>query len=126
LGSKRRRIVSTFKGDYGTGNGSATGSIRAVTYSVAEIDVVARQPGSGLEHPRVEYCPGMLLKQVWPQEGREEIAVIVELVVIDDEEDVLVVVVWGKDFALLVVVMEDEDWVVEEVVLEEREQQLPN
>lgn len=68
----------------------------------------------------------MLLEQVWPQEGREEIAVIVELVVIDDEEDVLVVVVWGKDFVLLVVVMEDEDWVVEEGVLEEREQQLPN
>ena len=68
----------------------------------------------------------MLLKPVWPQEGREEIAVIVELVVIDDEEDVLVVVVWGKDFVLLVVVMEDEDWIVEEVVLEERELQLPN
>ena len=45
LGGKRRRTVSTFKGDYGTGNGSATDSIRAVTYSVAEIDVIAETAG---------------------------------------------------------------------------------
>jgi hypothetical protein len=66
-----------------------------------------------------------LLKQVWPQEGRDEIAGTVELVAIRDDEDVLVVV-GGKDFILLVVVMKDEDWVVEEVVLEERELQLQN
>jgi hypothetical protein len=68
----------------------------------------------------------MLLKQVWPQEGREEIPVIVELVVVEDGEDGLVVIVVDEDFELLVMVVDSEYLVVEDVVVEERELQLPN
>lgn len=42
MGGRRGRTVSTFEGYYGTGDGSATGSIGAVANTVAEIDVVAK------------------------------------------------------------------------------------
>lgn len=37
-----------------------------------------RQPGSADEQPRAEYCANMLLKHVWPQAGKSEIAVGVD------------------------------------------------
>lgn len=51
-----------------------------------------------MAQPREEYWPSMLLKQVWPQEGREARPVVVELADVE---------------------LEDIDLIVEEVVLEE-------
>lgn len=123
---KRRRTVYAFESYYGAGNSSATDSIRAVSDTVAEIDVGAETGWIWGGTSESGVWASMSLKQIWPQEGREEIAVIVELVVVEDEEDGLVVIVVDEDFELLVVVVDDEDLVVEDAVVEEREPQLPN
>lgn len=41
-----------------------------------------RQAGSAVAHPRLEYCPSMLLKHVWPQDGRDATPVAVGVAVV--------------------------------------------
>lgn len=42
-----------------------------------------RHAGPAVAYPRLEYCPSILLKHVWPQEGRASIPVVVELEVVN-------------------------------------------
>jgi hypothetical protein len=52
--------------------------------------LLQRQYASGVEHPREENCASILLKQVWPQEGREPRPVVVVLPRVAVELDLVV------------------------------------
>jgi hypothetical protein len=75
-----------------------------------KLTLLQRQEGSGVVHPRLTYCAITLLKQVWPQEGRELIAGSVELALVDCfVEDAAVLILLPVDVVLeMLVIVPDE------------------